>query len=70
MGISWGLHDRVYGPPPEGAQCFYCYGGVPRDRPAIEWLGAAGAIWLHPDCALKLIVRLTRDVHEVECKST
>ena len=72
MGISWGLADLGYGPPERGTECFFCHKEVPRDEPAIGWLGAGSDsggqfIWLHPDCTLKLIVRLTRDVHEVEC---
>jgi hypothetical protein len=48
-----------------GEQCFYC--GTMVLDPAIQWSGVPGEIWLHPSCALDLVVRLTRDIHEYQC---
>lgn len=49
-----------------GEDCFYC-GEVIEDDPAVEWRGFADARFvLHPDCVLKLTIRLYRDLHELE----
>jgi hypothetical protein len=44
--------------------CFFC--GDPCDLPLITWAGATGPIVLHPACTGKLVLRLARDVLEVE----
>jgi len=48
-----------------GQICFYCYGAT--EDPTIIWVGSTGEIFLHPACAAELIIRLIRDVHELEC---
>ena len=56
--------DLIYGPDLAEKDCFYCYkkfSGV-----AIFWMGSNGDLWLHPECLLKLAVRMFRDVHEEE----
>lgn len=44
--------------------CFFCYEAI--SYPAVFWMGSGGRIYLHPRCALELLVRLLRDVHELE----
>jgi hypothetical protein len=48
--------------------CFYCHKKVL--FPRIEWMGNDATIFLHPQCALDLSVRLIRDFHEFDCKKT
>ncbi len=50
-----------------GQTCFYCRGST--TDPGITWMGATGEIFLHPSCAVELVIRLLRDVHELECSS-
>jgi hypothetical protein len=52
----------------EKPDCFYCHETLSA-LPVIEWLGAAGEIFLHPDCATNLCIRLLRDVHEYQCQA-
>lgn len=53
--------------------CFYC--GAPLEPPAVQWMGTAidgehtSHLLLHPHCAVELFIRLTRDVHEIECRT-
>lgn len=49
----------------EEAECFYC--GKAVGFPALFWMGATGNVYLHPDCLQLLIVRLMRDLHEIQC---
>jgi len=56
--------DELYGPVLTEKNCFYCYKKF--SGAAIFWLGSDGDLWLHPDCVLKLAVRMFRDVHEAE----
>jgi hypothetical protein len=44
--------------------CFFC--GHKCDLPVIEWKGSTGAIVLHPRCAHRLTLRLSRDMLELE----
>jgi hypothetical protein len=48
-----------------GQSCFYCDGLL--SDPAVHWLGADVAIYLHKACVSALFVRLSRDIHEIEC---
>lgn len=56
-----------------GQPCYYC--GQPIAPPAVWWRGGeigqygGGDIVLHPACCLELVVRLVRDVHEIECRA-
>jgi hypothetical protein len=43
---------------------FYC--GVRLADPAIRWSGFTADIFLHGRCTEHLIIRLARDVHELE----
>jgi len=51
------------------SHCFYC--GNKLTIPAIMWAGRSGGgkeaseIWLHPNCAEKLVAGLVRDVDEL-----
>ncbi|MEW6049028.1 MAG: hypothetical protein AB1609_21585 [Bacillota bacterium] len=49
-----------------GQRCFYC--GKPTEDPAVEWHGYTAQIFLHPACAVDLLLRLARDVWEFECR--
>jgi hypothetical protein len=49
---------------PEQRNCFYCYKLL--TYPYVHWSGAYALIALHPGCATELMIRLMRDVHEVE----
>jgi len=63
-------HRKKWGglqPLPHG-DCFYC--GKKMKYPVVTWMGSTGEINLHPDCVLKLSVRLFRDVHEVQRRAT
>ena len=56
-----------------GQPCYYC--GQPITAPAIWWMGhrgqyGGGDVVLHPACCLELVVRLIRDVHELECRTS
>lgn len=50
-----------FGPP--GAECFFC--AEPLTTPFIMWQ-AASRLVLHPRCAVDLVIRLMRDVHEFQ----
>jgi hypothetical protein len=50
--------------PAAGERCFYC--GEDVTDPVIHWQGETGEIYLHKACALDLVVRVLRDVHELE----
>jgi hypothetical protein len=62
----WGAYDPA-------RSCFYC--GQPLSGEAVlEWQGsapdhpsAAQSLWLHPGCFLDLSLRLSRDLHTVQC---
>ena len=47
-------------------QCFHCDTPI-RSARAIEWMGSGGSIYLHPDCAVDLMIRIMRDVHAIQC---
>ncbi len=51
----------------EGHICFFC--GNPTHDPAIVWSGFGDEIFLHPACSMELVLRLVRDVHELEHKT-
>jgi len=57
-------HDLIHGPILEKKECFYCYKKF--GEIAIFWMGNSSDLWLHPNCVLKLAVRMFRDVHEAE----
>jgi hypothetical protein len=61
------IHDNDDFLGPDAPTCFYCYNAI-RWRPFIEWASSGGAIFLHPACAVDLVLRLLRDVHEIECR--
>ena len=48
----------------EGVDCFLCT--KPLITPVVHWMGLTGNIYLHPDCVLRLAVRMFRDVHEIQ----
>jgi len=48
----------------KGAPCFYCSKAL--EFPSIIWNGHESYIIMHPECALKMCVRLIVDVHRVE----
>jgi len=50
----------------KGELCFFC--GQPTEDPAIQWTGNPHTIFLHPTCAVDFLLRLARDVHEMQCK--
>jgi hypothetical protein len=53
--------------------CLYC--GRRIIGPCIWWRGGttktkeANSIWLHPECAIQLMVRINRDIHEIQIKT-
>jgi len=47
-----------------GQSCFACAG--PLSDPAVHWLGADGAIYLHAACVSPLFVAMARDVDEIK----
>lgn len=47
----------------EKTPCFLC-GDAIGDGQLIMWAGFGFSIWMHPQCALDLSVRLIRDYHE------
>ena len=49
-----------------GEICFYC--GKATEDPAIVWVGSTAEIILHPRCAVELTLRISRDVHQLECE--
>lgn len=51
-----------------GETCFYCHNEL--EDPAIAWWGAGDiTIFLHPQCVADLWLRLSRDLHELECRT-
>lgn len=57
--------DKVF--TPWGNDCFYC--GDKAWPPFVMWQGVPDTIYLHPECAIRLMIRLMRDVHDVQCNS-
>lgn len=47
-----------------GRACSFC-GGLLQD-PAVFWMLYDGELFLHPVCVFGLLIRLGRDVHEIE----
>jgi hypothetical protein len=53
--------------------CLYC--GRRISGPCIWWRGdttevkEANNIWLHPECAIQLMIRISRDIHEIQIKT-
>ncbi len=47
--------------------CFYC--GELIEDPAVTWHGATSEIWLHPGCVMDLLLRLSRDVWQLQCST-
>lgn len=37
--------------------------------PCIFWMSPDNDVWLHPDCAASMVLRLARDVHEHKLRS-
>jgi hypothetical protein len=50
-----------------GQLCFYCYAEI--KVVAVMWRAADWDLWLHPKCCQRLMLRLSRDCWEIECKS-
>ena len=50
-----------------GQKCFYCYTEI--KVVAVMWIAADWDLWLHPKCCQRLMLRLSRDCWEVECKN-
>lgn len=48
-----------------GQKCFYCYQEI--TDIAVMWSGEFD-LWLHPACCQRLMLRLSRDCWEIECK--
>lgn len=44
--------------------CFYCTESL--TFPAVHWLGATGPIALHPNCTLRLFMRLAVDLYVLD----
>jgi len=47
-----------------GQLCFFC--ACPLRDPAVHWLGADGAIYLHAACVSPFFVAMARDVDEIK----
>ena len=76
--LEWGrVREAITSPVPNkhgivvtatGQTCFYC--GLAVTDPAIHWYGETGEtaeIYLHPKpCTVALVLRLLRDLHELE----
>jgi hypothetical protein len=45
-------------------RCFLC--GETTADPSVMWSGFSADIFLHPECAVEITLRLGRDVHELE----
>jgi hypothetical protein len=45
-------------------RCVLC--GEATDDPSVMWSGFSADIFLHPECAVEMSLRLGRDVHELE----
>jgi hypothetical protein len=45
-------------------RCFLC--GTATADPAVMWSGFSADIFLRPECAVEMTLRLGRDVHELE----
>lgn len=50
----------VYGPLASFPFCYYCADGLTA-YPLVQWFGANGPIFLHPECAEQLGGRLIKD---------
>ncbi len=46
--------------------CFYCY--KPLGLFSIQWMGSYETLWLHPKCTHDLVLRLGRDLWELESR--
>jgi len=49
-----------------GQECFYCW-QVIHDI-GLFWMGNGSDLWLHPDCFMRLTMRLMRDAWDIDCK--
>ncbi len=47
--------------------CFYC--GEALTSPAIHWMGTGFNLIVHPGCCVELVIRLLRDVYQIENES-
>jgi hypothetical protein len=45
-------------------RCFLC--GKATDDPSVMWSGFSTDVFLHPECAVEMSLRVLRDVHELE----
>lgn len=52
-------------------ECFYCHdviGKISRKNPVLYWMGDPSLI-VHPNCFQDLVVRMYRDLHEIQIKT-
>jgi hypothetical protein len=61
----WDKHSQDS--PDRSDRCFFCGEGFWAPRRVVAWFGYGYTLWLHPECAVNLMLRLMRDVHAVQC---
>ena len=49
-----------------GQGCFYCDAEI--KVVAVMWASSGQDLWLHPKCCQSLMLRLSRDCWEIECR--
>jgi len=62
------VRSEIWGPQnlQPGQQCFYCHAEI--KVVAVMWAGSDADLWLHPKCCQSLMLRMSRDCWEIECK--
>ncbi|HEX6819550.1 MAG TPA: hypothetical protein VF120_14325 [Ktedonobacterales bacterium] len=61
-------YDDVVGDQLPEQQCTYC--GKQMTYPGVFWGVYEVDVWLHPACVVEWMIRLMRDVHQIECTTT
>ena len=60
-------YEEIPGALQPGQKCFLCWDEI--TVIAVMWMGHESDLWLHPKCCQSLMLRLSRDCWEIECKS-